>query len=199
MSSRKIKYILLPVLALFVLAIIFQNLISADSNSREFISAKNVSAKITGKEEKFSIEKYKTGEDYQYFLTKNSLFSQKKKIKLSGFEDNISICGKESGVDNAICLIGDVGVHSQNIELIKYSGGNFSVLPFFRDGTSNNNITSDVPRYDFLNKDGNTFLIVDQRDYEKDPISQAIRDSYKSTESGLNFDGAENITYNNSR
>ena len=181
------------------MAVIFQNLVSADSDIGEFISAKKVSATIAGKEEKFSIEKYKTGEDYKYFLTQNTLFGQKKKILLSGFEDNISLCGKESGIGNAICLMGDVGVHSQNIEILKYLNGRFTIFPFYKDGALSNNISSDVPNYSFETKNGSVNLVIDQRDYDTDPINNAIRSRYKATDSGFVFDGIENITYNKSR
>ena len=197
-TKKKAIYGLLSCFLVLALGFAYKNSLSADSNIGEFISTKKIEAKINGKQETLSIEKYQKGDDYQYLLTKKHFLGQKKQIELSGFEDDISVCDKESGMTDTICLAGNVGVHSQNIELIEYIEGRFSKLSFFdQSGVQNDNVYSDVPYYNFEKNGENIFLVVDQRNYDTDPLISSIRYRYKKANTGFIFDATENITYNN--
>lgn len=145
--------------------------------------------KNNGDQKEFEIS-YKTG----FFSNKN--------LKLTGFEEDIKEC-QDQPVDlgktgRAICLIGDTGVHSQNIQFIRKAGtGELEVIPFIRGENKTDNLTSDLPKFikkDF-NNDGILDLAVENRNYEADPLHDAIREIYLGSAVGFIFDRAENIQY----
>jgi len=196
----KIRQIIFLVFLVLVFVFTCKNYIFADSNNEgKPVSSKKVEVTINEHSEKFSIEKYQNNNEYQYFLVKNNLFGSKHKIKLSGFEEEILLCKQKvvklQNDNEAICLMGNVGVHSQNIQVIKYLDNHFSIIPFVRESTSEN-ITTDVPYFHFSEDNGKTKLIIDQRNYDLNPLTSSIRSSYEISDKGFVFDGEENITYN---
>lgn len=198
--QTKVKQIAFSIFLVLVFVFTYRNYISADSNiGSEPTSSKDIEVDINGRSEKFFIEQYKSNDDYQYFLVRKNFFGSKDRIKLSGFENEVSLCEQKmirlQSNDEAICLVGDVGVHSRNVQVIKYLDGHFSVVSFSKESTSEN-ITTDVPYFHFNEDNGKTKLIIDQRNYDLDPLNSAIRSSYKISDKGFVFDEEENITYN---
>jgi len=185
------------------MAAFFRNSISADSNSLgRPVNSKILTVTIDGKKTSFTLSKYKSTDGFDFVLSKKSFIGKEESIKLSGFEEDLSLC-QESFIrlsDNAtgICLAGDAGVHSQNIQLIKYSNDKFSNVEIKNNNESDVNFYSDVPNFYFedRNKDGLLDLVVDARNYDADPITEAIRSYYLNSSSGFVFDGKENIAYN---
>ena len=196
----KAKQIIFSTFLVLVFIFTYKNYISADSNSEsKLLSSKDIEVTIGGRSEKFSIDKYQNNSEYQYFLVKKNLFGSKNKIKLSGFENELLLCEQKviklQNNEEAICLVGDVGAHSQNVQIIEYSNGRFAVIPFLRESTSEN-ITTDVPLFHFDEDSEKTKLIIDQRNYDLNPLNSAIRSFYEISDKGFVFDEEENITYN---
>lgn len=203
MSSRRISYIILPVILLLVLAAVFKNSISADSNDLgKLVSKKNLTINIENKKTSFTLLKYQNGDSVKFVLEKRTLLGKGQTIALSGFEQDPDFCVEKtiklSDNSFAICMVGDAGVHSRNIQIIKYSNNVFSNVKIFDGSELTNNISSDVPNFSFAdrNNDGLADLVVDERDYDTDPVTNAIRSYYINTSSGFVFDEKENITYN---
>lgn len=203
MSSKKIQFIVLPVFLLLVAAIFFKNSISTDSSDLgKPVSTKILTLDLDGGKVSFNLLKYKNGNNFDFVLTKKNLFGADPSIKLSGFEDDLLLCDinavKLNGGETAICLIGDAGVHSQNIEFVKYSNEKLSNIKITGGESIGDNISSDVPSFSFVdrNNDGFMDLAVDTRNYDGDPITESIRSYYINTSSGFVFDAKENITYN---
>lgn len=138
----------------------------------------------------------------QYFLALNQ--PKAEQIALSGFEDNIEFCS--SSVDlsgsgkNIVCLWGEVGVHSKNLQTFSYRDGELVAIPFAIDVEEIGNITSDVPDYNLsMNGAGEAVLGVFNRDYDSNPLSDAIVSSYTLTNGRFVFDKETRITYDGSR
>jgi hypothetical protein len=185
---------------------VFRNSISADSNNLgKPVSTKTLTTSIDGKKTSFTLLKYKNEntDGFDFILSKKNMIGGSTSLKLTGFENDLNLCeeGNIKLADNsgyAVCLIGDAGVHSQNILLVKYFGGKLSNIKISGGETSGDNISSDVPNYNFVdrNDDGFLDLAVDLRNYDGDPIMESVRSYYKNSGSEFNFDGKENITYN---
>lgn len=204
LSASKIKLILPIVVVLVFTGLIFINVISADSTDfGKPETTQNIELNIDGSKTTFVLEKYRNGDSIDFWLKKKAIFGQKPVIKLSGFESDVSVCDQpviDLG-DNAgqgICFVGDVGAHSRNIQVIKFRDNKFSVFKISQDGSSAESVVSDVPQFNFADKnnDGLIDLIVDQRDYDTDPLNNIIRSIYYGNGSGFSFDSSENIPYN---
>lgn len=200
---RRTAYILLPLALLIIAAAVFENSISADSNDLgKLIGKKNLTINIENKKTSFTLLKYQNGDSVKFMLEKRTLLGNSPSIALSGFEEDPAFCAdktiKMSDKSEAICLVGDAGVHSRNIQIIKYSNNVFADVKIFDGSELINNISSDVPNFSFAdrNNDGLADLVVDERDYDTDPVANAIRSYYINTSSGFVFDEKENITYN---
>lgn len=104
---------------------------------------------------------------------------------LTGFEDEVKPCEDFSlNIEgtNYLCLIGEVGVHSQNIELINKE--TFLPLKFIRDDIESSSLTSDTPKFDLNFNE----IVSHNRDYNKDPIVDSLLDIYKFRDGKFVFD-----------
>lgn len=204
MSSRRISYIIMPVILLLMLVAVFRNTISADSDALgKLISKKNLTISIENKKTIFTLLKYKNGDHFDFVLEKRNMIGGGKTIKLIGFENDANLCQDKSiklanNNGDAVCLAGDVGAHSQNIQLIKYLNGQLLNIKITNGDSLGDNISSDVPHYSFTDRNNDSFLdlTVDQRNYDADPLTGAFRSYYINAGSEFVFDGKENITYN---
>lgn len=144
-----------------------------------------------GMSEVYKIGQYqKNGQDSWVISRENN--KAKKTLSLSGFEDEVNQCKKPLftiGATKIICLKGNVGVHSQNLELVNLE----TLEPIkFQDGEeSYSGVISDVPNFQ-LEK---TTFFVDMRNYDNDPLMTAIRLSFNFSEGRFTFDKKGNITY----
>lgn len=187
-------------LAIFCVSyFLFRSRISADSDLGKLNSKKEIVLEMNGKQEKFELRQYRRKDQILNYLFKKS-FYKTGNILLPGFEDEVTLCEenviKTDGKD-LICFIGDVGVHSKNLVLVNYSKQKMRLINFSGNELSQN-LTSDVPFFQF-NKDENgnlKTLYCDNRDYDKDPIENSLRDIYKIEDGSFIFDKEEEVTYN---
>lgn len=199
MAVKSLKWVVCLLAVFFVGVFIFRSSISADSALGKPVSTKNIKITINNKSETFILEKYSSDKTSQYYIVKKDFFGKREAFLLSGFEDEIVNCDQSSGkISNAICLVGAVGVHSQNVQLVGFKDGHFSKISFIGNGESSDSAVTDVPKFAFsdLNNDGNIDLMLDQRDYDTDPLTNSIRNRYYRDGTNFIFDGSENIPYN---
>lgn len=156
---------------------------------------------LNGKEQFLVLLGYKKDNSYQYDVSYKKSFFESKKIRIDGFEDNISLCNQsvvhlEEG--DAICLTDNVGVHGQNLVLLLAKNSELYPVQFTdQQKNSQNNLISDQPNIiikDF--KNGNLLEIAaENRDYDKDPLVNVIRTYYRQDGGRFVFDSAVNIQY----
>lgn len=199
MSKKKAKFLLNSVLLFFLITVFLfvynQNGIKADSELGILKSEKEFNIFLKNKNVKFSIKSYfKNGSNKNYLFSEASLFKVKK-IELLGFEEDVNLCSKstlELGREEGICLVGDVGAHSQNIAFLNT---NMSLLKIHEAGNELYSIVSDLPSYQITdyNSDGSDDLIIYNRDYDKNPLVDSIKSYYLWAGDGYAFDKAENV------
>lgn len=200
--KKKLSLIIISLGIAVILILVFVNQSAKADFAGEFLGQKEFIQNIDGKNHNFEIKTYKNGMDFHSYLIEDR-FLNSNYIELTGFEDNVLPCQNNpvqlgGDLGEAICLINVVGAHSQNLMLIQYQNGNFSDINFSTPERTGKNITSDVPNMIFkdFDNDGNIDLAVDNRNYDLDPISSAIRSYYSCSKEGFIFDRSENITYN---
>jgi len=180
-----IKYLLWLLVIIMLLDIKLMNSFSKTEGTQLKIT-------LSGNEYNFSVSL----EDKEAYLIKVSRFSRQK-IKLSGFEHDsgITSCNdsfKFASNNQIICLIGDVGVHSQNLELISYKNEHFTPVLFVDNSdVESENVFSDLPLVNF--KDDS--IEIDNRNYDKDPLLKGVRSHYRFIDNRFIFDSSEDITY----
>lgn len=187
---------LLVVVATAVYSLI-RNGVFADA-SKNYYDQIKISNDINGdgSDEQLTINVTKEAEKYTFNL---EIFKGKKtlgNLELSGFESNISFCSDPVIIIDSvktICVQGFVGVHAENIQLIKYSSG-LSLLRFNQDGRLLDNIITDAPNFSFekeLDKINGIYL--DNRNYTKDPVVDIIRSHYYLSDGVLVFRNNEEL------
>lgn len=183
---------------MFMLGVVFliynKNNIKADSNLGIFKSKKDFRVVLDGQQIKFSIKSYSQNSINRNYLFKNTLF-RIKQTELFGFEDDINLCNRpivKLGEKEVFCLIGDVGVHSQNIV---FFDKDISPIEISEGENISKNLITDSPNYQLLdyNNDKTDDLIIENRDYDKNPLSNIIRKYYIGTNSGFVFDKEEYV------
>lgn len=154
-----------------------------------------------GMKESISVIKYQSGSKNNFILalvTNNKNYS----LSLTGFEDEISFCPNNElvsvGREQIVCLSGYVGVHSENIQLIKFDGTNLNPVHFINNGSDENNIYSDAPIFGFAdtNNDNLVDFYVDNRDYDNNPVLDTLRSYYYFIDGAFRFNNVESIHYN---
>lgn len=152
----------------------------------------------------FELVTYKLDNKLSFYLqTERSLFSVSE-VKLSGFEKDINFCNASilnfSSEVSAVCVYGDVGVHSRNIQLIRFSSEDLKPIPFIKADKSSNNVFSDTPDFGFIDKDstGRSGFFIDNRNYAKNPVVDNIRSYYYFSNMALVFDRDKEIESVNS-
>lgn len=125
----------------------------------------------------------------KFYLYKEA--SEAEKLLLEGFERDIEFCPEvtvllENG-EQAVCLVGDVGAHSQNLALIRFDQAKPIQLKFNEGENLVTTITSDKPQFSFRddNQDRYQDIVAWQRDYEKDPLVDQLEKVYLNAEAGF--------------
>ncbi len=157
-----------------------------------------------GTDETILITKYRqddgTHDHYIEIENNYNLFS-----KLEGFELDVTFCDQEviklDDKNLAICVSGFVGAHSKNLQLVSYQSSGLSFYQYIKGEIITNNIYTDSPNftiYDY-NDDKKSDLIIDYRDYEKNPLVDITRMYYYfDADSGFVYDQLEEINQSSS-
>ena len=170
-----------------------RNNIKADSDLGTFKSEKEFNLILNNKKFRFTVKSYsKNGNDNNYLFQRD--FFRIKQTQLFGFEDEYNLCSKPTlklKDKEIICLVGDVGVHSQAISLVRQDLS----LVKINNNVSTNYLTSDVPNYQIqdYNNDSYDDLIVDDRDYDKNPMIDVVRRYYSGGPTSFIFDKEERV------
>jgi len=150
-----------------------------------------------GKSELIYLTSYNSGQSKSsYISTRLNIFRQREQ-KLIGFEEDLAFCPhrffKLADGSVALCVFGEVGVHSQNVQILRWS--DFSTLNFIdEDGNTNYNMISDSPYFDFNYAQTDKLKIFfDNRDYDKDPLVDNVRIYYYLDKDVFRYDGVERI------
>jgi len=211
-SDSKFVYYLFIGIAITALIIallyfIFNDGIFADENFNrgEVIDQISYSYNFdkTSDDEEILISKYKKDNSYDFYLEINN--KPRQYLLLEGFESDVTFCEQEIleiDSDNcAVCVTGFVGAHSKNLQLIKYNNYQLSFYQFTKEGVSTNNIYSDSPNFGFYDftSDSKLDLIIDYRNYDKNPLEDIERMYYYfNTDNGFIYDGFEEINQSSS-
>lgn len=149
-----------------------------------------------GRKENLLVTSYGKGSSHSVYISaRDSLLHYREKL-LVGFEEDLAFCPMkilDIGGEKAVCVFGEVGAHSQNIQIIKWR--NFEAVNFVtQDGKVVSNMLTDVPDFDFnYAKTDKLKIYVDNRDYDSDPLVDIIRTYYYLGNSTFHFDGSEHI------
>jgi hypothetical protein len=192
----RLSFCVLIIAALFL--VIFKQKISADSDFGELIKTGKITVNIDGKETKYELRQYKSNDQIKNYLFSNKTLTISS-IELPGFENGVEPCSEDLlKSSDVICFAGDVGVHSRNIVLVRYEDSKMSLINFSGKESISQNITSDVPNFQFQQDDEGKIqgLSVDNRDYDKDPLKDSIRTIYRFENNSFLFDREENVSYN---
>lgn len=186
--KKRIGLVIFTVSLIGILAVILVNNISADSQL-----SRNVALDLDqdGRNEEIALSTTDDGKDS---ISISKSFFSRRTAELSGFEDDIRFCEEPlydfSGVAY-LCLIGEVGAHSQNIQFLRYQKDKIAFLAFKSDGLVATNITSDVPQ--FIIDRNEESLFVDNRNYELNPVVNAVRAKYNFENEMFTFFGFTDI------
>lgn len=159
---------------------------------------KKIQIQTKDQKEIFYLQTYLKNEKEDKYLVKKTLLKTKI-FKLSGFEQNVELCPTatiEQDKRQLFCFTGDVGVHSQNLEIISLANGKMTAAIIAgKGGEKSANLISDVPRFELGTENGQARLSADLRDYEKDPINSINRQVFMWTGDGFYFDKEVEVTY----
>lgn len=152
-----------------------------------------------GDNETILVSKYRQEDrEYDYYLEIKGRSDLA--LKLEGFENDITFCEKEVlqiDTDNtAICVNGFVGVHSKNMQMIRYHQSKIEFFNFIKGDNQSNHIFSDSPSFEFRDYNNNQRLdlIVDLRDYDNNPLYDVDRMYYYfDTDFGFVYEMTEKI------
>lgn len=171
-----------------------RNIIKADSDLGTFKAEKEFNLVLNNKKFRFIIKSYSKNGINKNYLVRSNIFKTKQ-VELLGFEDDFNLCNKPTlkfKDKEIICLVGDVGVHSQSIAFI---GQDLSLVKVDERGIIKYGLTTDVPNYKILdiNNDGYDDIVVDNRDYDKNPLADFNRKYYLGKDDAFIFDKEEAV------
>jgi len=175
------------------------------SNRGEIVDQISISHNLdeAGTDEKIMITKYKKDDVYKYYLEIGG--GSDLHQELEGFEKDVTFCDKEvlelDKKNIAICVSGYVGAHSKNLQIIRYQSNELSAYQYIKEDEKTTNIYSDSPNFDFYdyNSDESMDLIIDYRDYEKNPLEDILRMYYYfDTDRGFVYDQMEEVNQSSS-
>ncbi len=160
-------------------------------------TSKNWDIDFDGKEEYLELASYKKDDVHiSYLITKKGFMSYKN-IELSGFEEDLAFCPLPSFSDASsnyyLCIFGEVGAHSQNIQILQWPG--LTSVNFEKGGVVSPNMISDLPNFDFdYSNREKTAMFFDYRNYNLDPLKDVIREHYTlDSRQIFRYDGVEMI------
>jgi len=164
------------------LVFIFRGDLSRNVPKGDIVSEKIIHLNLDQdkKDESVSLKSYKEGDNTIFILTISKSWFLAQSVSLSGFQDEVKFCDPVSynfSDDNLLCLIGNVGAHSQNIQFVAYKDRKIDVVKFKTESGETANMVSDEPNF-AINHDLN-LIHVDNRNYELDPLSDALRTTYR--------------------
>ena len=114
-------------------------------------------------------------------------------------EKGYSNCNNKFGLNNIesnyVCLVADVGVHSQQLYLLEYNHGILSFLPNTIDEITENYFLSDRPNFEFIQINSEIRLNVDYRNYDKDPLIDINRSTFRLENHKFLFDKKSELQY----
>ncbi|OQB05714.1 MAG: hypothetical protein BWY19_00847 [bacterium ADurb.Bin212] len=134
-----------------------------------------------GTKEKLVLRSYQQDNRFSNYISLEKGLFYKREKELVGFEDDLVFCPQksfENRSENIICVFGEVGVHSENIQFLDFD--NFNYIKFIdEDGRRRDNITFDAPYFNFeTDPDKGDVVYFDSRNYEADPLVDIIRSYY---------------------
>lgn len=200
MNSNRLLLVLASTISCCLLVFSFffaRNFVGADTVSGNVLQTVDLSSEVNLRADSLILESFGQDLGYVHRLTyKNGLFGRSY-LNLSGFETEAMPChsrGIQFSLNSkSICLTGNVGVHSMNLQIITVSS-KLAPVKYEMDGILRENVTSDLPLFKFVD-DG---VEVYNRDYDSDPLTKAIKDTYLRNSSGnFVFDKKEHIEYDN--
>ena len=151
----------------------------ADTINDQIVSKEEFNLQIAGEntQTKFSIIGYKNSEfQNRYYLKIYMNWFKSEEIELEGFEKSATFI-KQSQKDGIAYLLitGDVGAHSQNLNVVEIENGNLSLAEFEKDGKKDKIIYSDWPKFELINENSDQLSInIYFRDYNKDPLTDFL-------------------------
>lgn len=183
------------------LIFLYKNRIFADQLHGDTISRQSITADLDldNKTEKVTVATYRSNnKNVSEIRISKSIFNEQS-ISLSGFEDNVKFCDQDiirlSESDTYVCIVGDVGVHSQNIQLARYKDGKITFAKFINGPTGSENITTDEPKFNIDTSVSPVEFSIDNRNYDFDPVRNGVRSSYKYSNGLFTFTGSKDIVY----
>lgn len=131
--------------------------------------------------EKITLTVYEQDSKYRSFLSILSNHFKKSEIELTGFEEDLTFCPttfiEHNSTGLIVCLFGEVGVHSENIQFVNLNTLNFISI-INNSGESLKNISCDLPYFNLVEKEGMEQFYLDNRNYDKNPLVDIIRSYY---------------------
>ena len=199
MMKEKMKTILTLLIIICSIGAIVQFVLICKNNlstPENLVSEKTYNIELGDKFSKFKIETYSDAEGFSSYIIKKN-FAHIEKLKLTGFEHDINFHKERSAnIDNneLLLLFGDVGVHAQNIQIVKVFDGKMKIVKIEENKNLLDNTISDVPSFAVV--DDMKTLTIDLRDYDKDPTMFSKRNFYKWQGGRFVFDKVEDFSYN---
>ena len=186
-KSLAISFLIVFSITVCVTAVYLYGRISADEDNPNGTLTTLETIKVDfygdGREETVELEKYQSRGVSTFYIKVDKPVIGFELKKLSGFEDDVKFCPQQminaSGSQKLICLFGDVGVHSQNIQLISYESG-IKIIPFVDGERSLLSVYTDAPKFDIKNaaSERAAAVCLFDRDYDKDPLIDTIEICY---------------------
>lgn len=195
--AKSLISIILLIVLFSVALILYKSKVLADSNLGTPYKSSDLSAEFNQKNGSVLLNSYKQGDNtflHRLILKRNNI--HKNNLELSGFEEDIYLCRDEKIAfpikSGYLCLVGPVGVHSENLQIIRFVTDHFEAVQFAKDNEVSPNLVSDVPAYKFESGNVWPMILVYDRNYDQDPLADAIESAY-SSQDGVNY------TYGESR
>lgn len=134
----------------------------------------------TGKTAKLTLTaKELAANQINFYLKIEHWWEKEPEVKLSGFEKQASLNDHlPFNKNDYLAIIGEVGAHSKNLQIVKASNDLLTIMPFQKNGERVESISSDLPLFEY-SKSQNLDITVYFRDYEKDPLVDYNADIYR--------------------
>lgn len=203
MPPKKLFVIVSTTLTVVFVAIFLSldiSLIGADSKNG---SQKDLSTELGLSSGSVTLES-ETTEVKTNFKIARHFWVLERPLNLTGFEDEVSTCSDHKidfpANSKSVCLAGEVGVHSMNLQIIRLTATGLKAVSFKSEsGSISLNISADLPYFSFkdINNDGTPDIAAYNRDYDSDPLKYAIKSYYLGDKAeNYYFDSTERIAYN---
>lgn len=186
-KSKALFALIFLALAVSLSVVYLYGRISADESVPEgkVISSKTADLDLDGdgKKENIQINKYQNGRRLDFYLQIKQPFYGYEMQRLSGFEEEADFCENPTidiGSDKKLlCITGFVGVHSQNIQFIRYKGS-IEIISFEKDDEALLSVYTDAPIFETTDENSgqSAKICLMNRNYDMDPLVDTIRECY---------------------